>query len=59
MRPLESSKLDIVSTSYKRSGILTGLVEMGNWFGLVWMGINLGETCQVVRQHWFKIGHES
>jgi hypothetical protein len=45
--------------SYRWSGILTGLVGIGNWFGLVWMGISLSEICQVVMKHWFEIGHES
>jgi hypothetical protein len=46
---------------YKRSGILTGLVGIGLGIGLVWlwMRISLGEIYQVVRQHWFEIGHES
>jgi hypothetical protein len=43
----------------KRSGILAGL--RGDGYGFVWlqMGISLGGTCQVVRQHWFKICRES
>jgi hypothetical protein len=43
--------------SYKRSAILTGLV--GIVLVWLWMGIGLGETSQVVRQHWFEICHES
>jgi hypothetical protein len=33
--------------SYKRSRILTGLVRIGLVW--LWMGISLGETCQVVK----------
>jgi hypothetical protein len=42
---------------YKWYGIFTGLVGIGLVW--LWMGISLGETCQVMRQHWFEIGHES
>jgi hypothetical protein len=41
---------------YKRSMILTGLVGIDLVW--LWMGISLGETCQVVRQHCFEICHE-
>jgi hypothetical protein len=42
---------------YKRSGILTGLVGIGLVW--LWMVIGLGETCQVVKQHWLETCHES
>jgi hypothetical protein len=42
---------------YKQSRILTGFVGIGLVW--LWMGISLSEICQVVRQHWFKICHES
>jgi hypothetical protein len=32
---------------YKQSGFLTRLVDIG--LVLLWMGISLGETCQVMR----------
>jgi hypothetical protein len=41
--------------------IISGLgstLDLGELVWL-WMGISLGETCQVVRQHWFEICHES
>jgi hypothetical protein len=38
---------------YKRYVILTGLV--GIRLVWLWMGMGLGETCQVVRQPWFEI----
>jgi hypothetical protein len=42
---------------YKWSGILTGLVGIGLIW--LWIGISLGDTCQVVRQHWLEICYES
>jgi hypothetical protein len=41
---------------YKWSGILPGFVGVG--LVSLWVGINLGEICQV-RQYWIEIGHES
>jgi hypothetical protein len=42
---------------YKQSEILTRLVGIGLVW--LWMGISLGETCQVVMQHWLETCHES
>jgi hypothetical protein len=43
--------------------VTSGLGSSLDWWVwelvLLWMGLSLGETCHVVRQHGLEIGHES